>query len=76
MVRTIKEATVKSFHYTSLNELRRHMRGWPVAYNSAKQFKALRFRTLPRLLSSSGKPNLTSSTSSRTITCWDYTPRC
>jgi len=45
MVRTIKEATVKSFHYTSINQLRRHVRDWLTAYNFAKQLKALRFRT-------------------------------
>ena len=45
MVRTIKEVTVKSFHYTSINELRRHVRDWLVAYNFAKQLKALRFKT-------------------------------
>jgi len=45
MVRTIKEATVKSFHYSSINELRRHLRDWLTAYNFAKQLKALRFRT-------------------------------
>lgn len=44
-VRTIKEATVKSFHYTSINELRRHVRDWLTAYNFAKQLKALRFKT-------------------------------
>jgi transposase InsO family protein len=45
MVPTIKEATVKSFHYTSINELRRHVRDWLVACNFARQLKALRFRT-------------------------------
>jgi hypothetical protein len=45
MVRTIKEATVRSFHYTSINELRRHVRDWLTAYNFAKQLKALRFKT-------------------------------
>jgi IS30 family transposase len=45
MVRTIKEATVKSFHYQSINELRRHVRDWLAAYNFAKQLKALKFRT-------------------------------
>lgn len=42
MVRTIKEATVKSFHYTSIQELRRHASDWLIAYNFAKQLK---FRT-------------------------------
>jgi len=45
LVRTIKEATVKSFHYTSVNELRHHVRDWLIAYNFAKQLKALRFKT-------------------------------
>ena len=45
MVRTIKEATVKPFHYTSIQELRCHVRGWLTAYNFAKQLKALRFKT-------------------------------
>jgi len=45
MVRTIKEATVRSFHYASLTELRRHVRDWLLAYNYAKQLKALRCKT-------------------------------
>lgn len=45
MVRTIKEATVKSFHYVSIDDLRRHVRDWLLAYNYAKQLKALRFKT-------------------------------
>lgn len=45
MVRTIKEATVKSFHYASIQELRRHVGDWLIAYNFAKQLKALKFRT-------------------------------
>jgi len=45
MVRTIKQATVKSFHYASIQELRRHIDDWLIAYNFAKQLKALKFRT-------------------------------
>lgn len=45
MVRTIKEATVRAFHYASIEDLRRHVRDWLLAYNYAKQLKALRFRT-------------------------------
>lgn len=44
-VRTIKEATVRAFHYSSINELRRHLRDWLAAYNFAKQLKALHFQT-------------------------------
>jgi len=45
MVRTIKKATVKSLLYASINELRRHIRDWLMAYNFAKQLKVLKFRT-------------------------------
>ncbi|UWF59418.1 IS481 family transposase [Brucella sp. 2716] len=45
MARTIKEATIKSFHYASITDLRRHVRDWLMAYNYAKQLKALRFKT-------------------------------
>jgi transposase InsO family protein len=45
MVRTIKEATVKSFHYASIQELRRHVGDWLIACNFARQLKALKFRT-------------------------------
>jgi transposase InsO family protein len=44
-VRTIKEATVRAFHYSSINELRRHLRDWLAAYNFAKQLKALSYQT-------------------------------
>lgn len=45
MVRTIKDATVHAFHYATLDDLRRHVRDWLLAYNYAKQLKALRFKT-------------------------------
>ena len=45
MVRTIKDATVRSFHYATLDDLRRHVRDWLLAYNYAKQLKALHFKT-------------------------------
>jgi len=33
MVRTIKEATVRAFYYASIEDLRRHVRDWLLAYN-------------------------------------------
>ncbi|MFC2255179.1 IS481 family transposase, partial [Labrys portucalensis] len=44
-VRTIKDATVRAFHYASIQDLRRHVRDWLLAYNYAKQLRALHFRT-------------------------------
>ncbi len=60
MVRTIKDATVRAFHYATIEDLRRHVRDWLLAYNYAKQLKALRFKTpleALRLLSAE-KPEL------------------
>jgi transposase InsO family protein len=45
MVRTLKEATVRAFHYDGIAELRRHVADYLTAYNYAKHLKALRWRT-------------------------------
>ncbi len=42
MVRTIKGATTKSLHCASIQELRRHVADWLIAYNFARQFRALK----------------------------------
>jgi transposase-like protein len=45
MVRTIKDATVKAFHYETRDDLAAHVRAFLAAYNFAKHLKALRWRT-------------------------------
>lgn len=45
MNRTVKEATVKAFHYPDLDALRAHVLAFVAAYNFAKHLKALRWRT-------------------------------
>src|SRR5215212_9805384 len=45
MNRTVKEATVKAFHYPGLDALRAHVLAFVRAYNCAKHLKALRWRT-------------------------------
>lgn len=45
MNRTIKDATIKSFHYESLESLKAHVLSSVTAYNFAKHLKALRWRT-------------------------------
>jgi transposase InsO family protein len=45
MNRTVKEATVKAFHYPGLDALRAHVLAFVRAYNFAKHLKALRWRT-------------------------------
>ena len=45
MNRTIKDATIKAFHYPDLNSLKAHVLAFVSAYNFAKHLKALRWRT-------------------------------
>jgi transposase InsO family protein len=45
MNRTIKDATVKAFHYDDLATLKAHILAFVTAYNFAKHLKALRWRT-------------------------------
>jgi transposase InsO family protein len=45
MNRTVKDATVKAFHYPDLEALRAHVLTFVAAYNFAKHLKALRWRT-------------------------------
>jgi transposase InsO family protein len=42
MVRTIKDPTVKSFHYSSITDLRHHVRDWLLGYNDAIKLKGLK----------------------------------
>ena len=45
MNRTVKEATIKAFHYPDLEALKAHVLAFVTAYNLAKHLKALRWRT-------------------------------
>ncbi len=45
MVRTVKDATVKAYHYETRDALSAHVRAFITAYNFAKHLKALRWRT-------------------------------
>lgn len=53
MNRTIKDATVKRFHYDDHDQLRRHLAAFISAYNFARRLKTSK---ASRLLSSSAKP--------------------
>ena len=43
--RTIKDATIKAFHYADPESLKAHVLAFVSAYNFAKHLKALRWRT-------------------------------
>jgi transposase InsO family protein len=45
MNRTVKDATIKAFHYLDLDALKAHVLAFVTAYNFAKRLKALRWRT-------------------------------
>src|SRR3954469_4956985 len=45
MNRTVKDATVKVFHYPDLESLKAHVLAFLAAYNFAKHLKRLRWRT-------------------------------
>jgi transposase InsO family protein len=45
MNRTVKEATIKVFHYPDLEALKAHVLAFVAAYNFAKHLKRLRWRT-------------------------------
>lgn len=47
MNRTIKEATVKRYHYESHDQLKEHLEIFLLAYNHAKRLKALKGLTPP-----------------------------
>jgi hypothetical protein len=43
MNRSIKEQTVKIYFYETLNELKRHLLLWLLAYSHQKKFKSLKY---------------------------------
>jgi Integrase core domain len=45
MNRTIKDATIKTYHYGDLENLKAHVMAFVTAYNFAKHSKALKWRT-------------------------------
>ena len=45
MNRTVKEATVKAFHYQDLGSLKAQILAFVSAYNFAKHLKAIRWKT-------------------------------
>ena len=45
MNRTVKEATVRIFHYEDIDSLKAHVLSFVTAYNFAKHLKALQWRT-------------------------------
>lgn len=71
MVRTIKDATVRAFHYASIDDLPRHVRDWLLAYNYAKQLGRSASKHRSKRSSSSAPKSRNSSSVNQAMTCWD-----
>jgi hypothetical protein len=71
MNRTLKEATVKRFHYNSHDQLRRQLDDFVAAYNFAPRLKRLRGLTLYEVICKHGPMSHTTSPRTRTTKCRD-----
>ena len=72
MNRTIKEATVRTYHYKNHTQLREHLAAFLHAYHFAKRLKTLAGLTPCQSISvSAGKMSLTALQPIRTVTLWD-----
>jgi transposase InsO family protein len=69
--RTIKEATVKRFHYYTHDELRSHLSDFVSAYNFAKRLKALKVSRPTNTSARSGQKSPNDSRSIRSSKCRD-----
>jgi transposase InsO family protein len=73
MNRTVKEATIKAFHYPDPEALRAHVLAFVTAYNFAKHLKALRWRTPFQAVCDAWEADPSSSRSTRTTSSRDHT---
>ena len=63
MNRTIKEATVRRFHYDSHDDLRDHLNNFITAYNFARRLKTLKVSPLTNSSANAGQKSRIASTS-------------
>ena len=75
MNRTIKDATIKTYHYDDFENLKAHITAFVTAYNFAKHLKALKWRTHIRSSARPGPNTRQSSSLTRATSCRDHTPR-
>jgi hypothetical protein len=71
MNRTIKDATVKRFHYDTHDQLRSPLADFVSAYNFAKRLKTLKSLTPYDTSANAGLPSQNGSTSIRSTKCRD-----
>jgi transposase InsO family protein len=71
MNRTIKDATVRSYHYQTHDELRAHLAAFLGAYNFAKRLKSLGGQTPSKPSAKPGRRNRIASGYRQTTSHWD-----
>jgi transposase InsO family protein len=71
MNRTLKEATVRRYHYGSHDQLREHLKTFLAAYNFAKRLKTLRGLTPTNTSANAAHKTRISSKLAQAITSWD-----
>ena len=71
MNRTLKEATVRRYHYDTHAQLRRHLANFVNAYNYARRLKTLKGLTPTSTSAKSGLANRTALDSTRSTKCRD-----
>ena len=73
MNRTIKDATIKTYHYDDLENLKAHVMAFATAYNFAKHLKALKWQTPYQAICEAWTKDPSSSRSTRAISFRDHT---
>jgi hypothetical protein len=71
MNRTIKDATVKRYHYESNHQLVRHLDDFVAAYNFARRLKTLNASHPTSSSANDGQSSLNDSASTRSSKCRD-----
>ena len=74
MNRTIKEATVKRYHYDTHDQLRQHLGDFVAAYNFARRLKTLKSLTPYEPFAKRGSKSHTDLRQTRPIKYRDQTP--
>jgi hypothetical protein len=67
--RTLKEATVRRFHYATHEQLQQHLDQFLDAYNFAKRLKTLKVLTPTKLSAKHGLQSQADSPQTRTMKC-------
>jgi transposase InsO family protein len=75
MNRTLKEATVKRFHYSSHEHLRQHLADFVSAYNFARRLKTLKGLTPYEFICETWTAEPERFNSTLSTKCWDFTSR-